>query len=369
MGDTIIKGVKRATVPPTSRRTSATTVAKSRALAGKSARLKPIVKKAKSEKAPVKKATKVKAVTASKNRPTKASSKKAPITKKANTKAIKTTKPLKTKVVSKSKVIKKLSNTRKTVVAKPKKFVSKRTAPVSTKPKAISKIKPIVKVKKAAKTKRVAKVKQLVKVKAAVKPVAVKKAAFKPVKKALKTVLPTPRKPEIVNHSTPKQPNPNEAAALKAFEKAHKEFVRGRFADARDSFKHLLEKHAGVVEVAARARTYLAIAESRLKAEASLPKDADSLYDLGVVQLNRGDYNTAQEFFERAIKRDPNAAHIHYGLAATRARLGALESALELLQRAFDLQPNLRFRAQQDPDLTSLRENPEFEHLVSTTRF
>nr|MBA3768226.1 tetratricopeptide repeat protein [Acidobacteriota bacterium] len=140
----------------------------------------------------------------------------------------------------------------------------------------------------------------------------------------------------------PRQPTRDEAAALRAFERAHKEFARGRFADARAQFRVLVEKHAGVSEVTARARTYLAIAEARLRTESTLPRDADSLYDRGVIELNRGEYVAAQEMFERALKREPEAAHIHYGLAATRARLGAIDSALESLGRALDLQPNLR---------------------------
>jgi tetratricopeptide (TPR) repeat protein len=167
----------------------------------------------------------------------------------------------------------------------------------------------------------------------------------------------------------PRQPTRDEAAALRAFERAHKEFVRGRFADARALFRALVEKHAGVSEVTARARTYLAIAEARLRTESTLPRDADSLYDRGVIELNRGEYVAAQEMFERALKREPEAAHIHYGLAATRARLGAIDSALESLQRALDLQPNLRVRAQHDQDLTVLRNDPDFERLVFAPRF
>ncbi|HEV2915417.1 MAG TPA: tetratricopeptide repeat protein [Pyrinomonadaceae bacterium] len=167
----------------------------------------------------------------------------------------------------------------------------------------------------------------------------------------------------------PRQPTRDEAAALRAFERAHKEFVRGRFADARALFRALVEKHAGVSEVTARARTYLAIAETRLRTESTLPRDADSLYDRGVIELNRGEYVAAQEMFERALKREPDAAHIHYGLAATRARLGAIESALESLGRALDLQPNLRVRAQHDQDLTVLRNDPDFERLVFAPRF
>ena len=98
---------------------------------------------------------------------------------------------------------------------------------------------------------------------------------------------------------------------------------RGRFADARNLFRALVEKFPAVSEVTARARTYLAVADSRLRTEMAPPRDADSLYDRGVIELNRGEYVAAQELFERALKREPEAAHIHYGLAASRARLGA----------------------------------------------
>jgi tetratricopeptide (TPR) repeat protein len=167
----------------------------------------------------------------------------------------------------------------------------------------------------------------------------------------------------------PRKPTQDEAAALHAFERAHKEFARGRFGEARLQFRALIEKYASVSEVTARARTYLNIAEARLRTESTLPRDADSLYDRGVIELNRGEYVAAQEMFERALKREPQAAHIYYGLAATRSRLGSIETALESLQRALELQPTLRVRAQHDPDLTSLRNDPEFERMVFAPRF
>ena len=202
--------------------------------------------------------------------------------------------------------------------------------------------------------------------KAAPKPV-VRKAAPKKVdtrvKKtqklaAVRAVRPTPAPPP------PRPPTQDESAALIAFERAHKEFARGRFAEARNQFRILVDKYSQVSEVAARARTYLAIAESRLRTESILPRDADSLYDRGVIELNRGEYVAAQEMFERALKREPEAAHIHYGLAATRARLGSIDLALESLQKALNLQPNLRVRAQHDHDLNPLRNDPDFDRLI-----
>jgi len=221
--------------------------------------------------------------------------------------------------------------------------------------------------KKTAATKRAAKTKKVVH-KAAPKKAPAKKVAPSRVKKtqkvaAARAVRPTPR-PAPVAPPPPRQPTQDESAALLAFERAHKEFVRGRFAESRNQFRILLDKFSQVSEVAARARTYLAISEARLRTESMLPKDADSLYDRGVIELNRGEYVAAQEMFERALKREPEAAHIHYGLAATRARLGSIDLALESLQRAVDLQPNLRLRAQHDHDLNPLRNDPDFDRLI-----
>jgi tetratricopeptide (TPR) repeat protein len=159
-------------------------------------------------------------------------------------------------------------------------------------------------------------------------------------------------------------PSRDEAAALKAFERAHKEFARGNFTTARDLFRSLIDQHGGVSEVTARARTYLTIADARLQREAALPRDPDSLYDRGVIELNRGDFVAAQELFERALKRDPEAADTYYALAATRARLGAIEAALQALERAVELRHVLRVRAQSDADLAPLRNDPEFERIV-----
>ena len=245
--------------------------------------------------------------------------------------------------------------------SKPKAIRATAAKSARTASKSAAKLRPAKKA--AAKSKATAKPK-----KAAAKPVTRKAAAKKVVVSRVKTtqkqaavraIRPTPAPPP-----PPRPPTQDESAALVAFERAHREFARGRFAEARNQFRVLVDKYSQVAEVAARARTYLAIAESRLRTESILPRDADSLYDRGVIELNRGEYVAAQEMFERALKREPEAAHIHYGLAATRARLGSFDAALESLQKALDLQPNLRVRAQHDHDLNPLRNDPDFDRLI-----
>lgn len=262
------------------------------------------------------------------------------------------------------------SNSAKTKKAAAKKTPARKvTKPASkSKSKSASKKAPAKRAVKAPQKKSVAKKAVSSPAKSKSAPSRIKKAAVPKVKKSQKGAAVRAQPPGTVPSPPRRQPTMDESAALTAFERAHREFTHGRFGEARNQFRGLLDKYSQVSEVAARARTYLAIAEARLRTESMLPRDADSLYDRGVIELNRGEYVAAQEMFERALKREPEAAHIHYGLAATRARLGSVDLALQSLQRALDLQPNLRVRAQRDQDLTSLRNDPDFDRLVFQPR-
>jgi len=263
------------------------------------------------------------------------------------------------------------SRTKKADRPRAKRAVAHKAAPKKT-AKATSKRKSV---KKTASTKTTAPKQRSAK-KVPPRKVAARKSTLSTQKKSVLPRVKTTQKlaavrahrPAPVVSPPPRQPTVDESAALKAFERAHKEFTHGRFGEARSQFRALLEKYSKVSEVAARARTYLSVADARLRTESMLPRDADSLYDRGVIELNRGEYVAAQEMFERALKREPEAAHIHYGLAATRARLGSLDLALQSLQRALDLQPTLRVRAQHDHDLTPLRNDPDFDRLVFQPR-
>ena len=277
-------------------------------------------------------------------------------TAKRRTAAPKTARPKAKRAVAKKTTTRKLTKAKVSVKAKLA-LKSKVTKKAAVKKKVLLK-KPVP--KKVTK-KTLAKKPSAKKATPVVQP---RKSLVPSVKKTQKLAAVRAQRPAITVQAPPRLPTVDESAALKAFERAHKEFIRGRFGEARNQFRALLDKYFQVSEIAARARTYLAVADARLRTESILPRDADSLYDRGVIELNRGEYVAAQEMFERALKREPEAAHIHYGLAATRARLGSVDLALQSLQRALDLQPTLRVRAQHDHDLTSLRNDPDFDRLI-----
>jgi hypothetical protein len=340
MSNPDIKGLKRASARAAPSRTGSTSATKSRKISSKKVSHKPIAKRTTTEKAPVRKAdkaVKTRSGTVNKAKPA--------------AKAVKTKSPAKSSVAA--------SKNRPSTASKPAASKSVKTAKSKATPKVVPTQKIVTKPAKS--------------------PAPVKSAPVKstPVKKVQqpKNIPPANKiTAPIASPTSPTSPRASaaavqatsrdEASALRAFEDARKEFSKGEFALASKMFRLLIDKFVNVSEVVARAHTYLRIAESRIPRETDLPHDADSLYDHGVIELNRGQYATAQEMFERALQKAPNAAHIHYGLASVHARNNAKELALESLKQAITLDPYLRIRAQQDPDLTFLREDPDFESLI-----
>ena len=126
----------------------------------------------------------------------------------------------------------------------------------------------------------------------------------------------------------------------------------------------ILEKFSDQAEIAARARTYLAISEQRLARAPSAPRGPDALYDQGVFELNKGNTREAIELFDKALKAEPRADHILYSLAAAYARLNDTNRAIEALRRAIDIRSVHRSHARRDLDFASLRSNEDFQQLT-----
>jgi tetratricopeptide (TPR) repeat protein len=162
----------------------------------------------------------------------------------------------------------------------------------------------------------------------------------------------------------PPKKAPSTLAAVQAFEQALKSFNRHDYASARSAFDALLQKFGDQSEIVARARTYLAICDQRLARAPAPPRNPDALYDQGVFLLNKGETREAIELFEKALRTEPRADHIHYSLSAAYARLADSTRALDALRRAISIRSVHRSHARRDPDFASLHTNEEFQRLT-----
>jgi tetratricopeptide (TPR) repeat protein len=72
------------------------------------------------------------------------------------------------------------------------------------------------------------------------------------------------------------------------------------------------------------------------------------------------DYERAVEVMRRALDAHPDNPNVLYNLACVEALAGGQAAALEHLRRAIELDPRAKKWARSDPDLESLRGEPDF---------
>jgi tetratricopeptide (TPR) repeat protein len=169
---------------------------------------------------------------------------------------------------------------------------------------------------------------------------------------------------KVVQSPPKKSASSSSLQAVKAFEQALRLFNRHDYSAARDAFENLLTRFSEQGDVIAPARTYIAICEQRMARAPVVPRNADALYDQGVVQLNKGNFAEAVALFDKGLKVEPRADHIWYSLSAAQARMNQPSQSLDALRRAIGIRSVNRSHARRDPDFASLHTNEEFQQLT-----
>ena len=246
-----------------------------------------------------------------------------------------------------------------------------RPGKITASPKAAKKAAPAKNKRPALTTKKAATANKKTPPKKVARAVA-KAAAAKPVKKqTAKAAPPAPaRRATLRAPVKAVQPPPKKAAAsnalqaVKAFEQALRLFNRHDYSAAKEAFENLLTRFSEQGDIIAPARTYIAICEQRMARAPVVPRNADALYDQGVVQLNKGNFAEAVSLFEKGLKVEPRADHIWYSLSAAHARMNQPPQSLDALRRAISIRSVNRSHARRDPDFASLHTNEEFQQLT-----
>jgi len=157
------------------------------------------------------------------------------------------------------------------------------------------------------------------------------------------------------------------SAALALLEKGIELIFQKEFKKARNELKSLVESYPGELDILARARSYIQICD---REEASQKKQAistDQLYTLGVLEHNKGNYDTAISYFLQSLEKHPGADYIYYSVAASQAMKGNAAESIENLRKAVELNEDSRIYAKNDSDFASLQTKKEFADLVGIT--
>jgi tetratricopeptide (TPR) repeat protein len=89
-------------------------------------------------------------------------------------------------------------------------------------------------------------------------------------------------------------------------------------------------------------------------ARRGMPNSPSSADTLAWIYYQKGNYNSARDLLEEAIKAAPNDAAIHYHLGMTYARLSNSADAVTHLKKAAALAPNTQTAKDADKELARL---------------
>jgi tetratricopeptide (TPR) repeat protein len=149
---------------------------------------------------------------------------------------------------------------------------------------------------------------------------------------------------------------------LADFQAASKLFHARKFREARELF--LAAAEGPERDVAHRAGLHAAMCNQRLEQPAVQCQTAEECYNYGVALLNTRQGRDAASYLERGLQMSPDSDHIHYALAVAHGLMGDAYRAHEHLRRSIELEPKNRLMARQDPDLSAIAQQPQFQALL-----
>ncbi len=82
--------------------------------------------------------------------------------------------------------------------------------------------------------------------------------------------------------------------------------------------------------------------------------------------INFAKYDEAMIYFDQAIEYIPDDGWLFYNKVCCYTLQNKVDLALENLEQAINLEPEVKDWVQEDPDCENIRSDPRFEALVSS---
>ncbi|MGQ9800734.1 MAG: TPR end-of-group domain-containing protein [Candidatus Saccharicenans sp.] len=152
--------------------------------------------------------------------------------------------------------------------------------------------------------------------------------------------------------------------ALSLYNQGIKDFRKGDYDRALASFKELLEKYPEEHELVDRSRVYMTICERGTKKESFSPRNLEDYLFYAQMKINHGDYPGALKLLEKALEFKREEARIYYLMATAYVQGNQVEEGLEVLKKALQKDKSLAVMAQNEPDFEPIWEDKRFKVLV-----
>ncbi len=154
-------------------------------------------------------------------------------------------------------------------------------------------------------------------------------------------------------------------AAVQVYEQGVEALQQRDFERAEHLLASVIERYPDEKELHERVRLYLNVCRRQAAPPDHTPRTPEERVYAATLAINAGVYDHGLQHLQLALEADPANDHVHYMLGVVHALRQDFASSLAHLQRAVELNPDNRFLALQDADLSGLREaDPSFRTII-----
>lgn len=160
--------------------------------------------------------------------------------------------------------------------------------------------------------------------------------------------------------------NATQTEAVQAFEQASRSLQRHDYETAQAQFGELIRRFPDEHALVERSRVFAALCErAQRRPSPRIPETTEERLTAATAALNNGDDELAERLVTLALAQQPNHELGYYLLAMVHARRGVTADALDALDRAMAINPDVRAQALHDADFAALRDSAAFKQLLA----
>jgi len=161
------------------------------------------------------------------------------------------------------------------------------------------------------------------------------------------------------------EPTDAHVAAVHAYERGVEALQQRDYGRAARLLESVINSYPEEKELHERVRLYLNVCKRQAAPPDHTPRTQEERVYAATLAINAGVYDHGLRQLELALQAEPANDHVHYMLGVVHALRRDFASSMEHLRRAIELNPDNRFLALQDADLSGLREaDPRFRTII-----
>ncbi len=153
--------------------------------------------------------------------------------------------------------------------------------------------------------------------------------------------------------------------ALAAYTTAMKDFHKGKFDTSIELLEKFKKTYPQEKKLIDRTDIYLRISRDRTASPQAALKTFKDFYQHGLDMMSQGKYTEALDALNKAHDKKPKNGRVLYLMADVYCLSGEIDTCLENLEKAVELEPDIAILAQNEADFMPVKEDPRFSEIIN----